>query len=308
MPEIVFCLMGPTASGKTDLACEMASSFPFEMISVDSALIYREMNIGTAKPTADVLRHFPHHLIDIRSPIEIYSAAEFCDDVDRLIQDIKTRGRIPLLVGGTMMYFRALQEGLNQLPPANLTLRQQLKDEETLRGLQGMHVWLTAVDPLSAKRIHPHDKQRITRALEVYLLTGRPFSHYLEEQTPCGDLRFINIGLFPQDRTWLHQRISERFHGMLTLGFLHEVEHLIAHWPLTRSMPSMRCVGYKQALDYLEGMIDYTTFIAQGVAATRQLAKRQLTWLRSWQDITLVEPNDLNVVKRLRCHFEKHMS
>ncbi len=306
--EMIFCLMGPTASGKTDLACEIASHFPVEIISVDSALVYREMNIGTAKPTVDVLRCFPHHLVDIRTPVESYSAASFCSDVQQLIKDIRARQRIPLLVGGTMMYFRALQQGLNELPEANALLRQQLQNEETTRGLEGMYTWLTEVDPLTAKRLHPHDTQRILRALEVYLLTGQPMSHYLETRPKIQELKFINIGLFPKDRAWLHQRIADRFQHMLTLGFLNEVESLKSSWPLERSMPSMRCVGYRQALDYLDGIVNHTAFVAQGIAATRQLAKRQLTWLRSWSDMTLMDPMDSSTTQELLLHFEKHMT
>lgn len=307
MTNVVFCLMGPTASGKTDLACELASHFPVEIISVDSALIYREMNIGTAKPTADVLLKYPHHLIDIRTPVESYSAASFCEDVSSLIDEAFARARIPLLVGGTMMYFRALQEGLNVLPEANPLIRARLEEEKAMRGLDGLYDWLKAVDATTAARLHPNDMQRILRALEVYLVTGVPLSSYFEQKKPLSTLRFVNVGLFPQDRGWLHQRIAERFRGMLTLGFLSEVEQLIQRWPLERSMPSMRAVGYRQALDYLEGMVDYTTFVEQGIAATRQLAKRQLTWLRSWSEITLLEPSDTSTIsKTLLCHFEKH--
>jgi tRNA dimethylallyltransferase len=306
--ETVFCLMGPTASGKTDLACEMMTRFPVEIISVDSALIYREMNIGTAKPTPDILQVFHHHLVDIRDPIETYSAARFCQDVIHLIQEIKSRGHIPLLVGGTMMYFRALQEGLNQLPESNPQIRQKLQQEDRLRGREGMFAWLAEVDPDTAKRLHPHDTQRILRALEVYLLTGQSLSSYLATQPDERHFKFINVGLFPENRAWLHQRIAERFEGMLTLGFLSEVESLIARWPLDRAMPSMRCVGYRQALDYLDGVIDYLSFVAQGVAATRQLAKRQLTWLRSWPEITLMDPNDSQLSTKLLTYFEKHMT
>lgn len=308
MTDKVFCLMGPTATGKTDLACELASRFPIEIISVDSALVYQDMNIGTAKPNTKVLREVPHHLIDIRTPVETYSAASFCEDVVQLVREIKLRQRIPLLVGGTMMYFRALQVGLNALPEANLAVRQVLQDEMLTRGLGGMYAWLCDVDPLTANRLHAHDSQRILRALEIYVLTGKAMSSCLDEQAQAPKLSFTNLALFPQDRSWLHRRIAERFEGMLTLGFLNEVEFLKANWPITRAMPSMRCVGYRQALDYLEGITDYKTFVAQGIAATRQLAKRQLTWLRRWPDIVFVEPNDSQIAQKLLSYFEKHMT
>ncbi len=305
--NVVLCLMGPTASGKTDLACELSSNLSLEIVSVDSALIYREMNIGTAKPTPEILSQYPHHLIDIRTPIETYSAAAFCEDVLRLINDIHARGRTPLLVGGTMMYFRALQNGLNVLPETNPAIRARLADEKEKQGLDGLYDWLKSIDLVTANRLHPHDSQRILRALEVYLSTGEPLSSYFQEQKSKSALHFINAGLFPNERGWLHQRIAERFHGMLRLGFLDEVDQLIQNWPLDPSMPAMRSVGYRQALDYLDGIVDYTGFIDRGIAATRQLAKRQLTWLRGWSEIRLLDPQNLSSTKKdLLCYFEKH--
>ena len=284
MSNFIFCLMGPTASGKTALACELVQQFPVEIISVDSAMIYRDMNVGTAKPDAQTLLLAPHHLIDIIDPPTSYSAADFCDDVALLTEHIISKGKIPLLVGGSMMYFRALQQGLSPLPKADENIRAQLLQQAAKEGWAYMHQELARVDASTAARLHPHDTQRIQRALEVYLLTNRPLSEFLLTAKEASAYRFINFTLIPKERAWLHQRIAMRFDQMLAGGLVEEVEGLLQKWDLTNENPSMRCVGYRQALAFLQGEYDYTTLREKGVAATRQLAKRQLTWLRHWPD------------------------
>lgn len=284
MSKIILCLMGPTASGKTALACELIQRFPLEIISVDSAMIYREMNIGTAKPDAELLARAPHHLIDIVDPPASYSVANFCDDVVVLTDRIFSQGKVPLLVGGTMMYFRALQQGLSSLPPANEELRERLLQEANERGWVYMHQQLAQVDAPTAARIHPNDTQRIQRALEVYHLTQRPLSDFLKMGKDLPAHRFINISLIPSERSWLHQRIALRFAEMLRQGLIEEVEGLLQKWQLTLAHPSMRSVGYRQVFFYLSGEYEFATLEAKGIAATRQFAKRQLTWLRHWSD------------------------
>ncbi|NCT57065.1 MAG: tRNA (adenosine(37)-N6)-dimethylallyltransferase MiaA [Legionella sp.] len=286
----VICLMGPTASGKTSLACELVKHLPYEIISVDSAMIYRDMNIGTAKPEADILQQAPHRLIDICSPTASYSAAQFCDDANQAGEEILNAGKTPLLVGGTMMYFRAFQEGLSVLPEANPEVREKIACEARDHSWVHMHQKLAKLDPITAARLHPNDTQRIGRALEVYALTGQPLSDILGEARAVIPYRFINMILFPEQRAWLHERIARRFDEMLALGFLDEVDMLLARWDLTREHPSMRSVGYRQALDYRAGMCDYSAFREHGIAATRQLAKRQLTWLRSWPHAYYFDP------------------
>ncbi|CDZ77887.1 tRNA dimethylallyltransferase [Legionella massiliensis] len=282
MPKTIFCLMGPTASGKTALACELVKSFPFEIISVDSAMIYKEMNIGTAKPSPEELASAPHHLIDIIDPPDSYSAAQFCEDAVALCEAIYRRHKLPLLVGGTMMYFNALQQGLSPLPQADDTLRAVLTQQAELYGWDYMHQQLTQVDPQSAARIHPNDTQRIQRALEVYNLTGKPLSSFWSEQKENQNYQFVNLVLQPEDRAWLHARIADRFEQMLNLGLVYEVAELLQKWHLAPTCPAMRCVGYRQVINYLAGDYNYETLRLKGVAATRQLAKRQLTWLRGW--------------------------
>ena len=284
MSNIIFCLMGPTASGKTQLACELVNHFPIEIISVDSAMIYREMNIGTAKPDAEILAKAPHHLIDIIDPPDSYSAASFCNDVDRISAHIIRQGKIPLLVGGTMMYFRALQQGLSSLPPADETVRAMLLQQANEQGWDYLHQELARVDATTAARLHPKDTQRIQRALEVFHLTSRPLSDFLKEEKQIPTYHFVNFSLIPEDRSWLHDRIAHRFEHMLQHGLIDEVEGLLQKWPLTLDNPSMRSVGYRQVLQYLQGEDDYTSLCSKGTAATRQLAKRQLTWLRHWPD------------------------
>lgn len=305
MTDVIVCLMGPTASGKTNIACELVKLFPFEIISVDSALIYREMNIGTAKPEKNILAQAPHHLIDVLDPSESYSAAEFCKDTNQLIKEIQQRGNMPLLVGGTMMYFRALQQGLSALPEADEMLRNKfLKEAETL-GWPAMHSKLQAVDPLTALRIHPHDSQRIQRALEVFELTGKPLSAFYANQTNQPPRRYCNIALMPANRAWLHERIALRFNQMIADGFIEEVRTLLEKWQLTAKHPSMRSVGYRQAMSYLNNEIDFEALIATGIAATRQLAKRQLTWLRHWPDCEYVEPQNGNVTREIMVIIKK---
>ncbi len=278
----VWCLMGPTAVGKTDWACEWLTQAPFEIVSVDSAMIYREMNIGTAKPDTAFLQQYPHHLIDLRDPCERYCAADFCEDVLRVCDELFARQKIPLLVGGTMMYFHALQNGLSELPTADAHVRAQLLAEAEREGWDHLHARLARIDPQSAQRIHAHDTQRIQRALEVHQLTGQSLSSLLMKKPQREAMSFINVALIPESRAWLHDRIAQRFMQMLADGFLEEVSAVTQKWALTPDHPALRCVGYRQAWAYLQGQIDYSTFCDKGIAATRQLAKRQLTWLRQW--------------------------
>lgn len=287
-PPAIF-LMGPTASGKTALAVSLVERFPLEIISVDSALVYRGMNIGTAKPDAATLARAPHHLLDIRDPTEAYSAAAFCDDARRLMADIVARGRVPLLVGGTMLYFRALLQGLDDLPRADAALRKQLEAEAALRGWPTLHAELAAVDPVTAARLAPNDSQRIGRALEIFRLTGTPMSALLDRAQSELPYRVLQIALIPSDRAVLHQRIADRFDAMLAEGLIDEVKTLRQTYALTADLPAMRAVGYRQAWAYLEGEIDLGELREQGIAATRQLAKRQLTWLRSWPDAVTLD-------------------
>lgn len=281
--------MGPTASGKTALAIELSKAFPFEMISVDSAMVYRGMDIGSAKPTAEELAIAPHHLLDIRDPSEPYSAADFCKDAKQAIEIILKKGKIPLLVGGTMLYFKALQSGLSVLPAADEVIRQQILDEASLLGWDKLYEKLSLVDPDSAKRIHPNDPQRLQRALEIYYMTGKPMSAFFEKTEKNHEFKFINIGLMPSDRTWLHQRIAQRFEQMLADHFLEEVKTLFARKDLHEDLPAIRSVGYRQAWQYLKGEITDLQLLEQGIAATRQLAKRQMTWLRHWPNTQLFD-------------------
>lgn len=281
--------MGPTASGKTALAVGLVERFPLEIISVDSALVYREMDIGTAKPDAATLARAPHHLLDLRDPTETYSAAAFCDDARRLMADIAARGRVPLLVGGTMLYFRALLQGLDDLPRADAALRKELEAEAAARGWPALHADLDAVDPATAARLAPNDSQRIGRALEIFRLTGTPMSALLERVQSELPYRVLQLALIPSDRAVLHQRIAARFDAMLAEGLIDEVETLRRRYALNADLPSMRAVGYRQAWAYLDGEIDQKGLREQGIAATRQLAKRQLTWLRSWPDVVVLD-------------------
>ena len=287
-PPAIF-LMGPTASGKTALAVSLLERFPLEIISVDSALVYRGMDIGSAKPDAATLARAPHHLLDIRDPTESYSAAAFCDDAKRLMADIVARGRVPLLVGGTMLYFRALLQGLDDLPRADPALRKQLEAEAAQRGWPALHAELAQVDPVTAARLAPNDSQRIGRALEIFRLTGTPMAALLDRAQSELPYRVLQLALIPSDRAVLHQRIAARFDAMLAEGLIDEVERLRRDYVLTPDLPAMRAVGYRQAWAYLDGDIDLKALREQGIAATRQLAKRQLTWLRSWPDAVVLD-------------------
>ena len=306
-----FAVLGPTAGGKTGLALRLAQRFPLEIISLDSALVYRGMDIGTAKPTAEELASVPHHLIDIISPLQSYSAAEFAADCLRLCGEISARGRMPLIVGGTMMYFHALVNGLNDLPQADAGVRAQLQAQKAEQGVEGLYRRLCEVDAATAARLKPGDSQRIERALEVFLLTGRPLSDHLAVQTAYRvPLRLHTLVLFPQRRELLHDAIARRFRLMLEQGFLEEVGRLKAEYPsLTAEHNSMRCVGYRQAWDYLDGACTYGAFVDAGIAATRQLAKRQLTWLRKTEADTLLDPYDgADVFQTASAALERHFS
>ena len=287
-------LAGPTASGKTAAALAIAQAWPVEIISVDSALVYRGMDIGTAKPTAAELAAVPHHLINIRDPLQAYSAAEFVADARRLMTDITAHGKLPLLVGGTMLYFKALRDGLDDMPRADPAIRAGIEARAARVGWPALHAELAQVDPVSAARLAPADSQRISRALEVYRIAGQPLSSFQTRQSgpnnaPMHDPDSLLISLEPQDRAWLHQRIAQRFDAMLAAGFLDEVRALRARGDLHPDLPSMRCVGYRQAWEYLDayearglaGVPPMSELRDKGIFATRQLAKRQITWLRS---------------------------
>jgi tRNA dimethylallyltransferase len=282
LPSII-CLMGPTASGKTQLAIDLVQRLPCEIISVDSAMVYRGMDIGTAKPTAAVLKIAPHRLLNIRDPAEAYSAAQFCDDALREVEDIIAQGKIPLLVGGTMMYFRALQKGLSDLPSANAEIREKLTSEALQCGWPAMHERLVMIDPVAAQRIHPHDSQRIQRALEVYEISGKNLTSWQQQGAKSlFQYQVINLAVSPVDRAVLHERIAQRFAAMLAEGFMDEVQRLFQRGDLTLETPAIRSVGYRQAWEYLLGQYSFETMQEKAVIATRQLAKRQLTWLRHW--------------------------
>ncbi|HJV27206.1 MAG TPA: tRNA (adenosine(37)-N6)-dimethylallyltransferase MiaA [Aromatoleum sp.] len=287
-------LLGPTASGKTASSLALAQTLPIEIISVDSALVYRDMDIGTAKPSADERAQCPHHLIDVVSPEENYSAARFRADALALMHDITGRGRIPVLAGGTMLYFKALRDGLSNLPSADAELRQQIDAEAAERGWPALHAELARLDPDAAARLKPNDGHRIQRALEIVRLTGRPVAEsYAQREDDNVPFRLLTIALVPSDRAVLHRRIEDRFAQMLEAGLIAEVQGLRARYALDPAMPSMRCVGYRQVWDYLDGRDDYDTMKFKGIAATRQLAKRQLTWQRqfrdTWQDLQEID-------------------
>lgn len=277
-------LLGPTASGKTACALALAQRLPVEIISVDSALVYRDMDIGTAKPTAEELAACPHHLIDVVSPEEAYSAARFREDALALMAAITARGRIPLLAGGTMLYFKALRDGLSDLPQADPALRQAIETAAAREGWPALHAELAALDPAAAARLHPTDAQRIQRALEIVRLTGAPLAEsYARQSMAPPPFRLLPIALAPSDRAVLHDRIAQRFETMLAAGLVAELATLRQRYRLTPNLPAMRCVGYRQAWEFLDGRIDQAGLRATGIAATRQLAKRQLTWQRQFQ-------------------------
>ena len=339
-PLAIF-LMGPTASGKTDLAVELCRELPCDIISVDSALIYRGMNIGTAKPEPEVLKAAPHKLIDILDPWESYSVAAFYQDALREMDLIRAQGRIPLLVGGTMMYFRVLRDGIAALPSADEAVRSAIVAEAQQHGWEHMHAQLASIDPESAARIKPTDPQRLQRALEVFRVSGKTMSELWAQQSSVADAhssneslnendsgkevakesgkegkanytiserglppipyKIVNLAIAPSERSVLHERIAQRFNLMLDAGFLDEVRGFHASERLRSDMPSMRCVGYRQVWDYLEGLLDYSGMVERGIIATRQLAKRQLTWLRSWPHVHWLESGDKKVlVKALK--------
>ena len=304
------CLMGPTASGKTDLAVALAARFPVEIISVDSALVYCGMDIGTAKPDAATLARAPHHLIDLIDPTERYSAARFRADALRLLSEIGARGGIPLLVGGTMLYFKALKEGLAELPQATPEWRAELEVRASRDGWPALHAELARLDPVTAARLAPMDSQRVGRALEVCLTGGEAMSTLLAKQPRVPELpcRLVEIALMNEDRAWLHERITARFEAMLEAGLVEELRDLRSKHTLTPDMPAMRCVGYRQAWRYLEGEIGKAELSATGAAATRQLAKRQLTWLRKDARIKWININQKQTVQEVVGKIWKKLS
>lgn len=280
-PLAIF-LMGPTASGKTDLAIQLRQQLPVEVISVDSALIYRGMDIGTAKPSKAELALAPHRLIDICDPAESYSAANFRTDALREMQEISAQGKIPLLVGGTMLYYKALLEGLSPLPSADEKVRSEIEAKAAVIGWGGLHQELSKIDPISAQRINPNDSQRINRALEVFYLTGKTLTELTAQKGEALPYDILQFAIAPEQREVLHLRIEQRFHKMIELGFQQEVEKLYRRPDLNENLPSIRCVGYRQMWEYLRGDYDHDEMVFRGICATRQLAKRQITWLRGW--------------------------
>lgn len=286
----VMCLLGPTAAGKTDFAIELSQQYPVEIVSVDSAQVYRQMDIGTAKPDAATLQRAPHALIDIIEPWEPYSVAQFLRDADAEIKRIHAANNIPLLAGGTMLYYRGLWDGLSNLPPSDPAIRAQLSNDAAEHGSQSLFEKLKTIDPMSAARIHSNDPQRIMRALEVHQIAGVTLSSLQNQKARDCRYDFYNIGLFPEDRKVLHQRIAMRFDLMLDTGFVEEVESLMKQSAMHAELSSMRCVGYRQMWEYLSGDYDKKTMIDKGVAATRQLAKRQITWLRGMENCRMIDP------------------
>ncbi|WDH35973.1 tRNA (adenosine(37)-N6)-dimethylallyltransferase MiaA [Pseudomonas chlororaphis] len=308
LPPAIF-LMGPTAAGKTDLAIELTKVLPCELISVDSALVYRGMDIGTAKPSKEILAEFPHRLIDILDPAESYSAADFRTDALAAMADITARGKIPLLVGGTMLYYKALLEGLADMPPADPQVRAELEEEAARLGWQALHDQLAIIDPESAARIHPNDPQRLTRALEVYRVSGLSMTvHRLRQSAQSteaaasgrGQLPYTvaNLAIAPANRQVLHERIAQRFTIMLEQGFVDEVVALRSRSDLHAGLPSIRAVGYRQVWDHLDGKLTFAEMQERGIIATRQLAKRQFTWLRSWADLHWLDSLDCDNLPR----------
>jgi tRNA dimethylallyltransferase len=299
LPPAIF-LMGPTASGKTGLAVELVRRLPLDIISVDSALVYRGMDIGTAKPGPEILAKAPHRLIDIRDPLEAYSAAEFRTDALAAMAGISARGRVPLLVGGTFLYFRALEQGLSDMPAAAPEIRARLEAEARRDGLECLHARLARVDPVAATRIHVTDPQRILRALEVYEQTGEPMSvFHARGRNAAFPYRLLKLALLPQDRTILHDRIAARFSAMLAAGLVAEVRRLYLRGDLTPELPAMRAVGYRQVWAYLAGEISYEELPERAIVATRQYARRQLTWLRGEANIEHYPADDDRVADRL---------
>jgi tRNA dimethylallyltransferase len=300
--------MGPTASGKTGVALELARHFPVEIVSVDSALVYRRMDIGTAKPDLATRLKVPHHLIDIIDPTENYSAAQFCDDALEAMRGIVQRERVPLLTGGTMLYFKALQEGLSDLPGADADIRMVIDAMAMEAGWPAIHRELVRIDPATAERLDPNDAQRIQRAIEIFYLTGKPMSELIAAGRSASlPYRLIPIALIPGDRAALHQRIAARFDEMLELGLINEVRALREDYDLKFSLPSMRCVGYRQAWQYLDGEFGLGTLRDKAVAATRQLAKRQLTWLRAMQEVKAFDSLDGELPEKIVGWLQKEL-
>ena len=321
MKPQALAITGPTASGKTGLALAIAAHLQdqggAEIISVDSALVFKGMNIGTAKPSASELAAVPHHLIDIRDPLNAYSAAEFAHDALACVADIRSRGKMPILVGGTMLYFKALMEGLNDMPAANAEIRAGIQAEAENLGWPAMHTLLSEVDPLTAARLAPADSQRISRALEVFRISGKALSSFHQlnvapaEPANSNGLHWANaplLSLEPTDRSWLHKRIEQRFDDMLSNGFLDEVKDLRARGDLTPDLPAMRCVGYRQAWEALDGTLPMSELRDRGVFATRQLAKRQITWLRSLPQRTVLEADGQDVLKQALAWVDRQLS
>ncbi|MDA7773695.1 tRNA (adenosine(37)-N6)-dimethylallyltransferase MiaA [Pseudomonadales bacterium] len=294
-PPAIF-LLGPTASGKSDLAMKLTSHLPVELVSVDSALVYRDMNIGTAKPDAEILRQYPHHLVDIRNPDEVYSAADFRSEVLTLMSAISERGNIPLLVGGTMLYFKVLIEGIASMPAADSAIREKIVREAETGGWQKVHQRLAEVDPESAARIHPNDPQRLQRALEIWELTGESMTQLHKKQQDLVSLPFsvCQLAIIPSDRADLHRIIAARFEQMIKDGFIEEVEHLREKYDLNAELPSIKSVGYRQVWQYLEGEVDRKAMQERAIIATRQLAKRQFTWLRGWSKLKEIPFPEVN--------------
>ncbi|WP_111979897.1 tRNA (adenosine(37)-N6)-dimethylallyltransferase MiaA [Algibacillus agarilyticus] len=299
-PQAIF-LMGPTASGKTALAIELYKNLPCDVISVDSALVYKDMNIGTAKPTAEEQAAAPHALIDFLDPSQAYSAADFQRDARQLMQKSIDAGRIPVLVGGTMLYHKALLDGLNDLPESDPIVRAALKQQADELGWPAMHAMLNEIDPIAGARINENDQQRINRALEVYKISGKTLTELTQSKENALPYKVAQFAIVPNDRSVLHKRIELRFHQMLQLGFEEEVRALHARGDLNVEMPSIRCVGYRQMWDYIEAKSSYDEMVFRGIVATRQLAKRQLTWLRGWSDLNWLESeNKQNLTSILR--------
>ncbi|KYN85630.1 tRNA dimethylallyltransferase [Vibrio cidicii] len=292
LPLALF-LMGPTASGKTELAIRLRQKYPVEIISVDSALIYKGMDIGTAKPDEREQQLAPHRLIDILDPAQSYSAADFRRDAFQAMNEIAAQGKIPLLVGGTMLYFKALLEGLSPLPAANPEIRQQIEQEALTKGWSVLHDELKEIDPVSAARIHPNDPQRLSRALEVFRISGKTLTELTQTKGESLPFRVKQFAIAPKDRAELHRRIELRFDKMIEAGFEQEMRTLHAREDLHPDLPSIRCVGYRQMWDYLDGNGTLDEAIYRGICATRQLAKRQITWLRSWDNLTWLDSEDI---------------
>ncbi|WP_338519081.1 tRNA (adenosine(37)-N6)-dimethylallyltransferase MiaA [Alteromonas gracilis] len=285
----VIAIMGPTASGKTGLAIDLAKRLDCEIISVDSALVYKGMDIGTAKPTKEEQAGIAHHLIDIIDPVESYSVSQFVNDTNRLVNEIRGRGKLPVLVGGTMMYFNALINGISPLPKSDEAKREEINEQAKRLGWAALHDELCRVDPVSGERIHPNDPQRITRALEVYRSTGKTLTFWQQQEGDKCPYDIAQFAIAPQDRAVLHERIAQRFDMMLKQGFEQEVEQLYERSDLHEDLPSIRSVGYRQMWQYLAGELPYAEMRERGIIATRQLAKRQLTWLRGWEDVTWLD-------------------